>query len=136
MTNRLKEFCEAANLKQSQLAERLEGANSTAAVSMIANGKVLPTKPDLMEICKALNVEPTDIYAPADLDLLGTRSKVHGVGKRQHSENLTEFRVWCSIEYKAAIEKAISELGYKSMTDWFRAVAATLLKQASERSEI
>lgn len=116
-------------MTQAQLADKLTVANSVA-LSFVEAGKVLPTKPDLETICLALNVEPTDIYAPADLNLLGTRTMVKGVGKRDHGENLTEFRAWVTRDLKREIEDAVALLGYKSLTDWFRAATATLLKDA------
>ena len=59
--NRLKELRNNAKLSQQQLAE-LVGMESLNNISKLETGEQLPKKENIEKLCKALNVEPKDLF--------------------------------------------------------------------------
>lgn len=112
------------------LTEAVQDGNATA-LTMIEQGKALPTKSDLKAICGALRAKPTDIWDEADLDLLEMLPEGNG---RQHGDQ-TEFRSWVEREFKRKLDVSIRQLGYKSSAAWFRKVAELTIKAAAKRTE-
>ena len=58
---RLKELRKNAKLSQQQLAE-LVGMESLNNISKLETGEQLPKKENIEKLCKALNVEPKDLF--------------------------------------------------------------------------
>ena len=58
---RLKELRKKAKLSQQELAE-LVGMESLNNISKLENGEQLPKKENLEKICKALKVEPKELF--------------------------------------------------------------------------
>ena len=58
---RLKELRKNAKLIQQQLAE-LVGMESLNNISKLETGEQLPKKENIEKLCKALNVEPKDLF--------------------------------------------------------------------------
>lgn len=118
-------------LSQSRLAAQLPGKIDAIALGFIENGRVLPTVDAMRILCEKFECEPTDMYAPGDLDLMSCNNPEptpldcsmgpgapSGSG-RQH-DGRTEFRTWLLPAEKLALNTAVAQLGYRSGAEWFR----------------
>lgn len=118
------------SLTQKNLAQLLPNNLSPAAIGFIEKGCLLPTRESLNALCEVFVCEPTCLYLPKDLDLLSVShcddssscenaSPPPSRSGRQH-DGMTEFRAWLRPSEKAALEEAISQLGYRSSAEWLR----------------
>lgn len=68
--NRIKVMRAEADISATALAEKLPDVQSKVAMSFIEQGRVLPTRDSLEQMCELLGCTPTDLYRERDLDLL------------------------------------------------------------------
>lgn len=117
-------------LTQGKLAQLLPDDLNAIAIGLIEKGCLLPTRESLNALCDVFVCEPACLYFPDDLDLLShshcddsfayqNTSPAPVRSNRQHS-GMTEFRAWLRPNEKAALEEAISQLGYRSSAEWLR----------------
>lgn len=137
--NRIKVMRAEAEISATALAEKMPDGMNKVCMSFIEKGQVLPTKEGLATMCEVLNCKPDDLYSPDDIDLraVGRKSaepetpaprtarftvKVEAgrADDRLGHEGMEQLRVWMPAEEKAALFKAVSGLGYKSVAEWLR----------------
>lgn len=114
-------------LTQGRLAQALPGKVDAIALGFIENGRVLPTVDAMRTLCELFGCEPTDMYAPGDIDLLSSTTPAaippepatETGGGRDHA-GMTEFRTWLRPSEKTALNTAIAQLGYRNSAEWFR----------------
>ena len=126
--NRIKVKRAEANISAVALSGMLPDGVDKVAMSFIEQGRVLPTRDSLKEMCKVLECSPTDLYRERDLDLLSvvdsTEVELESVARpdiqRADHEGQERVRVWMKAEEKEALLQAIAGLGYQSVTEWLR----------------
>ncbi|MGI6689876.1 MAG: helix-turn-helix transcriptional regulator [Christensenellales bacterium] len=130
--NRIKVMRAEADISATALAEKLPDVQSKVAMSFIEQGRVLPTRDSLEQMCELLGCTPTDLYRERDLDLLSvgggeadSEFEVEGFQKPETTrptdkEGQERIRVWMLREEKEALLQAIAGLGYKNVTEWLR----------------
>lgn len=146
--NRIKVMRAEAEISATALAEKLPDGMNKVCMSFIEKGQVLPTKEGLATMCEVLNCTPGELYNPEDIDLRAVGRKDDAaeseafatvrvsVKKREDidtvrieankgeerfsHEGMEQLRVWMQAEEKAALFKAVSGLGYKSVAEWLR----------------
>lgn len=139
VNNRIRSLREKAGLTQNQLVKKMDiPGDTTTTLSLLETGKVLPTKPYLESLCKALDKVPSELYSLDDLKLVelekGDTYDARMSSSTSHDKShdgLIEFRVWLKPDQKQKIEKAISYLGYTSLTEWFRESYRDLIYRAA-----
>lgn len=146
--NRIKVMRAEAKISATALAEKMPDGMNKVCMSFIEKGLVLPTKEGLATMCEVLSCKPDDLYTPEDLDLRAVGRKnaepeaatslperatvkrrdgidsikveADKVDERLSHEGMEQLRVWMPAEEKAALFKAVSGLGYKSVAEWLR----------------
>lgn len=148
--NRIKVMRAEAEISATTLAEKMPDGMNKVCMSFIEKGQVLPTKEGLTTMCEVLNCRPDDLYSPDDIDLRAVGHKnadleapaprpARFTVKRQEQdgidtikveagkvddklghEGMEQLRVWMPADEKAALFKAVSGLGYKSVAEWLR----------------
>lgn len=114
-------------ISQTEAANQMPDDVGRVGMSFIATGRVLPTKDGLEALCKILDCTPADLYDPSDLDLLSAGSN----GSEQPSppnrsragsqhDGMLQLRAWLRPYEKDALETAVQELGYRSVSEWLR----------------
>ena len=140
VANRIKVLRAEANISATALASQIPGGDKVV-MSYIENGRALPTKDGLEKMCDIFSCKPADIYATDDLNLLSVKREPEAAqptkGKRRDTqqetrlqnlradtaeqrEGMEQVRVWMAADEKAALFKAISGLGYRSVSEWMR----------------
>lgn len=146
VANRIKVLRAEANISATALASQIPGGDKVV-MSYIENGRALPTKDGLEKMCDVFSCKPADIYAAEDLDLLSVKREPeaaaipteetriapckHRLARQdprlqslradtEQHEGMEQVRVWMPANEKAALFKAISGLGYHSVSEWLR----------------
>ena len=127
--NSIKHKLDDAGITQAAAAEKMPDGIGKVGMSFIVTGKVLPTKDGMQTLCEMLDCAPSDLYSPTDINLLSlceldeekpVITSVQGSkGGKQH-EDMHKFQVWLRPYEQDAIEKAVAELGYRSIAEWLR----------------
>lgn len=131
--NDIRERRNRLGLSQGRMAQQLPGELDAVALGFIEKGRVLPTVETMRALCELFGCNPTDIYAPGDIDLLSCMTPATAPAEcsepdaetgsgRQHPGRI-EFRTWLLPHEKAALSTAVAQLGYRSSAEWFREMA-------------
>lgn len=128
VSNKIREMRIRAGMSQEDVAQTLPDEVNRVIVSFIEGGKVLPTVESMKGLCDLFACSPTDLYDLEELNLalsqnwpdVVVQSVKKGGGRGAGHDGMTEFRVWVKPEEKAALESAISKLGYRNTAEWFR----------------
>ncbi len=129
--NSIKRKLGDAGITQAAAAEQMPDAIGKVGMSFIVTGKVLPTKEGLEVLCSLLDCAPSDLYSPADINLLSvceleeeseaaTITSDSGSKSGGKHDDMHKFQVWLRPYEQEAIEKAVAELGYRSLAEWLR----------------
>lgn len=131
--NRIRERLLELHMSQADIAAKMPDDVGRVGLSFIATGKVLPTKDGMKVLCDALDCGVSDLYDVKDIDIAAScefefdevncisDTSVTRRSSHQH-DGMTEFRCWIRPYEKDALEKAVDELGYRSLAEWFREV--------------
>lgn len=121
-------------ISQGALAEAMPDGVEAVALGFIENGRVLPTKAGMKVLCEMFNCRPDDLYDRNELNLTGDEpQELEGRTTRErvrHEEGMQQFRVWLRDNEKAALERAISELNYRSSAEWMREMYRNTIARA------
>jgi len=113
-------------ISQTEAANQMPDDVGRVGMSFIATGRVLPTKDGLEAMCKMLDCTPADLYDLSDLDLLSVGSDKSDQPVRSPSrsgsqhDGMLQLRAWLRPYEKDALETAVQELGYRSVSEWLR----------------
>ena len=113
-------------ISQTEAASQMPDDVGRVGMSFIATGRVLPTKDGLKALCKILDCTPEDLYDPSDLDLLSVGADKSDQPTRSPSrtgsqhDGMLQLRAWLRPYEKDALETAVQELGYRSVSEWLR----------------
>lgn len=129
--NSIRSKLEESGITQVEAANRMPDNVGKVGMSFIVTGKVLPTRDGLEALCGMFDCSPSDLYSPEDIDLLsigsleeeklqdGFTSSFAEKNSSGHGD-MNQLRVWLRPYEREAIEKAIEELGYRSIAEWLR----------------
>lgn len=148
MTNRLREARLALGLNQPQVSERLKEVEARADIGMVSRyekGVCLPTREQLTVLESLYGMPRTELYDPADLDLLELPTVAAGqetstapvvdAGKKD-SRGKTHYRKCYRIsrEFEASLPHDLLQVcGYSSWQSWHDAALKRLLAEYAAR---
>jgi DNA-binding XRE family transcriptional regulator len=132
--NKIRALRAMRGLSQAQLSEALPDNSNAVIVGFLESGRVLPTVEGMKALCNVFTCTPTEMYQEEALDLVNALTSGHVRTFKRHKrgrghDGMTEFRAWMEPDEKAALERAVKRMGYKSGSEWFRESYRDLLKE-------
>lgn len=97
-------------------------------ISRLENYHFLPIPPVMDRICKVLDVTPSDIYDKREMTYAFTAPR------KQTNNDVYNFQAKLPKEWRVLLRKAVKELGYKGVADWFLVEARKLIEGECENA--